>query len=47
VLTERDQSSASHGTLRERVQAIAARFGVRPEVIQAEAQRYSRWRTNR
>ena len=47
VLTERDQSSDSHGTLGERVQAIAARFGVRPNVIQAEAQRYSRYRTNR
>ena len=42
VLTERDQSSSSHGTLHERVQAIAARFGVSSNVIQAEARRYSR-----
>lgn len=41
VLTERDQSSDSHGTLHGRVQAIAARFGVRQNVIRAEAQRYS------
>jgi len=47
VLTEQDQSSDSYGTLRERVQAIAARFGVRQNVIQAEAQRYSRYRNNR
>lgn len=47
VLTERDQSSDSHGTLRERVQAIAARFGVRQSAIQAEARRYSSYRMNR
>ena len=47
VLTERDQPSDSHGTLSGRVQAIAARFGVPPNVIQAEAQRYSRYRTCR
>lgn len=47
VLTERDQASDSHGILRARVQAIAARFGVRQNLIQAEAQRYSRYRTNR
>jgi hypothetical protein len=47
VLTERDQTSDSHGTLRERVQAIAARFGIRQSLIKTEAQRYSKARNNR
>ena len=47
VLTERDQASDSHGSLRERVQAIAARFGVRQTLIQAEAQRYASSRKDR
>ena len=44
VLTEPNQSSATHGSLRERVRAIAAHFGIPQNVIQAEAQRYSRYR---
>ena len=47
VLTERDQATDSHGTLRERVQAIAARFGIRQSLIQEDAQRYSKLRKNR
>lgn len=47
VLTERDQASDSHGTLHDRVQAIARRFGVRQAQIQAECQRYSKGRKNR
>lgn len=47
VLTERDQSTDSHGTLRDRVQAIATRFGVHPNVIREETRRYSGYRTNR
>lgn len=47
ALTERDQSSLSHGTLRERVQAIAARYGVRPKAIQEEARHYSWYRNIR
>jgi len=44
VLTEPNQSSKSHGSLHQRVQAIAAHFGVPKKVIQAEAQRYSTYR---
>ena len=47
VLTERDQATDSHGTLRERVQAIAARFGIRQSLIQEDGQRYSKLRKNR
>ena len=42
VLTQPDQSSDSHGRLRDRVQAIAASFGLRQAAIQAEARRYAR-----
>ncbi|MEO5716627.1 MAG: hypothetical protein ABIT37_24320 [Luteolibacter sp.] len=42
VLTEPDQSSDSHGSLRKRVQAIATHFGIPSSAIQAQARRYSR-----
>ncbi|MEO7099694.1 MAG: hypothetical protein ABI162_10060 [Luteolibacter sp.] len=41
VLTEPDSSSDSHGSLRKRVQAIAAHFGIPMSAIQAQARRYS------
>lgn len=47
VLAEPNQTSATHGSLRERVRAIAAHFGIPQNVIQAEAQRYSRYRAGR
>jgi hypothetical protein len=47
MLAEPDQSTGSHGALHERVHAIALRFGVRKEVIQAEAERHGRHRVNR
>ena len=47
VLAEPSQTSATHGSLRERVRAIAAHFGIPQNVIQAEAQRYSRYRAGR
>lgn len=47
VLTEPNSNSASHGSLHQRVHAIAAHFGVPQKVIQAEAQRYSKYRTSR
>jgi hypothetical protein len=44
VLTEQNQSSNSHGSLHERVRAIAAHFGIPQNVIQSEARRYSAYR---
>ena len=41
VLTEPNQSSDSHGSLRKRVHAIAAHFGLPQAAVQAQAQRYS------
>lgn len=44
VLTEPDQQTASHGSLHQRVQAIAAHFGVPQAVIQEETRRALRYR---
>ena len=44
VLTEPNQSSNSHGSLHQRVQSIAAHFGIPQSVIQAEAKRYLNYR---
>ncbi len=44
VLTEPNQSSTSHGSLHQRVYAIAAHFGIPKNVIQVEAKRYSSYR---
>lgn len=44
VLTEPDQVSISHGSLHERVRAVAAHFGIPEKVIQAEAGRYAKYR---
>lgn len=46
VLTEPNQQTASHGSLHQRVRAIAAHFGVPQAVIQEEARRASRYRAN-
>jgi hypothetical protein len=46
VLTEPDQQTASHGSLHQRVQALAAHFGVPQAVIQEEARRASRYQAN-
>ena len=40
VLTEPDQSSDSHGSLRGRVKSIAAHFGIPSSAIEAQARRY-------
>ena len=47
VLTEQDQATESHGTLKARVQVIATRFGIHQSQIKAEAQRYSKSRSSR
>ena len=47
TLAEPNQTSTSHGSLRERVRAIAKHFGIPQNVIQREAQRYSKYRTAR
>lgn len=47
VLTEPNQTSDTHGSLYQRVQAIAARFGIAQKVVQAEANRYSNYRATR
>ena len=47
VLTEPNQSSNSHGSLRQRVQAIAAHFGIPQTAIQAQARRYATQRAPR
>ena len=47
TLAEPNQTTTSHGSLRERVRAIAKHFGIPQNVIQREAQRYSKYRTAR
>ena len=47
VLTEPNRYTKSHGSPHQRVQSIAAQFGIPQKVIQAEAQRYSRYRAPR
>ena len=47
VLAEPNHKSNSHGSLHKRVQAIAAHFGIRQKVLQAEAQRYAKYRAPR
>jgi hypothetical protein len=42
VLTEPNNQSQSHGSLHDRVWAIAAHFGIPKNVIRAEAKRYSK-----
>lgn len=44
VLTEPNQNTATHGSLHQRVQQIAKRYGVSQKAIQAEAQRYRQYR---
>lgn len=41
VLTEPNRTSDSHGSLRKRVQAIAAHFGIPMTAVQAQAKRYA------
>ena len=47
VLTEPNRSTNSHGSLHQRVNAIAAHFGIPQRVIQAQAKRYSTPQTTR
>ncbi len=47
VLTEPEQTSTSHGSLRKRVDAIAGRYGISQSAIQAQARRYPTRRTTR
>ena len=47
VLTEPNQTSASHGSLHKRVQGIAAHFRIPQSVIRAEAKRYAAYRAGR
>jgi hypothetical protein len=44
VLTEPNQQTDSHGSLHRRVQAISAHFRIPQSAIQAQAQRYSKYR---
>ncbi len=44
VLTEPDKHTDSHGSLHQRVKAISAHFCVPPSAVQAQAQRYTRYR---
>lgn len=44
VLTEPNRQTKSHGSLRDRVYSIAAHFGLPRNVIQTEAQRYTKYR---
>lgn len=44
VLTEPNHPTKSHGTPRDRVYKVAARFGIPQNVVQAEAKRYSAYR---
>ncbi|MEY3896060.1 MAG: hypothetical protein RLZZ214_1580 [Verrucomicrobiota bacterium] len=41
ALIQPDRPSGTHGSLRGRVQAIAARFGISSSTVQAQARRYS------
>lgn len=47
ALTEPDRSTNSHGSLHERVNAIAAHFGIPQRVIREQAKRYSTTRATR
>lgn len=47
VLTEPNQSTGTHGSLRQRVDAIAAHFGIPQTAIQAQARRYANQRAPR
>ena len=47
VLTEPNQTSNTHGSLHQRVQSVATRFGIPQNVIQAEAKRHQRYRATR
>ena len=44
VLTEPNQESKSHGTLRDRVHSIATHFNVPLNAIHAQEQRYAKYR---
>ena len=47
VLTEPNNRTESHGSPRDRVYQIAARFGIPGSAIQAQAQRYAKYRATR
>lgn len=44
VLTEPDQTTASHGSLHQRVQSVATHFNIPRSVIQTESKRASQYR---
>ncbi len=46
VLTEPNHKTKSHGSLRDRVHAIAAHFNVPRNVIHAQEQRYAKYRAS-
>ena len=46
VTTEPDQTTATHGTLHQRVQQIARRYGISQKTIDAEARRARKYRAS-